>query len=90
MKESKRETYGEDVDYSDNAGDDSRGDHALPHRFTQALLGRGLFVQVAEDGHPEDNHEDSQCDESMSWGEEWPVGCYVPAKDADLSDNQRD
>lgn len=83
-------TYGEDVGYAEDADDDAGGDDKAPEGRAEGSLGRGLFVQVAEDGDADDDHDDAEGDEAVARGEKRPVVGGVALEERDFGEYEKD
>ena len=77
---------GEDVDGAEDAGKDAGGDDDAPEGGAEGVFGGGGFVEVAEDGDADDDHEDAEGNEAGAGGEEGPVGCCVAFEEADFGE----
>ena len=49
-----------------------------------------MFVQVAEDGDADDDHDDAEGDEPGAWGEEGPVFGSVALEKGDFGEYEED
>ncbi|KAL9596890.1 MAG: hypothetical protein Q9179_004454 [Wetmoreana sp. 5 TL-2023] len=76
---------GEDVDDAEDDDDDAGGDDDAPVGCAQGFLGRGFFVEVAEDGDADDDHEDAQGNKAVGGGEEGPGAGEVEAEEGGFS-----
>lgn len=77
---------GEDVDDAEDRGQDAGRDDEGPVVAAEGLFRGGGFVEVAEHGASEDEHEDAEGDEARGGGEERPVFGDVAAEETDFGD----
>ena len=82
--------YGEDVGHAEDADDDAGGDDEAPEGGAEGAFGRGLLVQVAEDGGADDDHDDAEGDEAVARGEERPVLGGVAPEERDFGEDEED
>ena len=83
-------TYGEDVCGAEDADDDAGGDDQTPESGPEGTLGCGLFVQVAEDGDADDDHDDAEGNEPVARREEGPVFGGVALEKGDFGEYEED
>ena len=81
-------TYGKDVGDSEDADDDARGDYQTPEGRAEGAFRCSRFVQVAEDGDAEDDHDYAEGDEPVARGEERPVFGGVPLEEGDFGEDE--
>lgn len=79
-------THGKDVGHTEDADDDARGNDQTPEGRTEGTLGGVLFVQVAEDGDSNDDHDYAEGDESVARGEERPIVGGVAFEERDFGE----
>ena len=78
----------EDVHDAQDDDDDAAGDDDLPGADAEGFLGGGGFVEVAEDGDAEDDHEGTEGDEAGGGGEEGPGAGEVGAEEGEFGDDE--
>lgn len=81
-------TYGEDVGGAEDADDDAGGNDETPEGRPEGTLGGGCFVQVAEDGDADDDHDYAEGDEPVARGEERPVLGGVALEEGDFGEDE--
>lgn len=77
---------GEDIHGAEDDDDDAAGDDDLPGAGAKRFFRGGFFVQVAEDGDAEDDHEGAEGDEAGGGGEEGPAAGEVGAEEGEFGD----
>ena len=78
----------EDVCDTQDDDDDAAGDDNLPGGGAEGFLGSRSFVEVAEDGDAENDHEGAKGDEAGGGGEEWPRAGDVGAEEGEFGEDE--
>lgn len=75
------DAYRYQIDPTQDKDDDARSNQDSPHRQAERLLAGRLLVEIAEHIDTQDQHHESERDETMDWTEQRPVAGVVVAEE---------